>query len=550
MKTLLGTIGALCSLAVLALGGSASGAPSDLIQDLAQPEGSSGSRQALLIGVSNYTNGWRDLPGATNDIEAVEELLEARDIIVTRLLDPTGETLRSALTERLRNPLPGARELLVYFAGHGATPSEECGDARGFIVPTDAPLPEDDCEGFAEIALSDAEIRNLVMHESVGFARVLFIFDSCFSGMIAEMFEDRSRSGTETVTAAAPEAAGPVVEFITAGAADQEVPDVSVFRRHFMLALTHDVANPDDDEVVEGGELYTYLRTAVPRESPEQTPLYARLVPAGRDDERGFTFLAPPRAGAPPPPTASLAAREEERSWRPLYPTRERCTACPDLMVIPGSGDTEQNATGEDAEPEYDEAPRLPRYAIGVSEVTFAQWDACFEAGICGHWPLDRGLGRGPRPVVDVSVADARQFTDWLSSQTGSVYRLPTEAEWQHAAESHVATARPWGEALAPQWAACRACGTGGEGPVPVRSYPTNGYGLHDVIGNVWEWACNPSSQESVDDICRLRGGGFDTAAWALDLEMSSEFDPTERSPTVGFRVVRELGTAYSAEPD
>ena len=70
-------------------------------------------------------------------------------------------------------------------------------------------------------------------------------------------------------------------------------------------------------------------------------------------------------------------------------------------------------------------------FAVGVYEVTFAEWDACVSDGGCGGYrPDDEGWGRGRRPVVNVSWEDAQAYVGWLSGRTGKAYRLLSGAEW------------------------------------------------------------------------------------------------------------------------
>jgi hypothetical protein len=64
--------------------------------------------------------------------------------------------------------------------------------------------------------------------------------------------------------------------------------------------------------------------------------------------------------------------------------------------------------------------------------VTFDQWSACAANGGCDRWPDDSSMGRGTRPVIDVSSDDAKQYVEWLSKITGEPYRLLTEAEWEY----------------------------------------------------------------------------------------------------------------------
>jgi formylglycine-generating enzyme required for sulfatase activity len=73
-------------------------------------------------------------------------------------------------------------------------------------------------------------------------------------------------------------------------------------------------------------------------------------------------------------------------------------------------------------------------YPLAVSRypITFEQWDASAEGDPDVHRPDDHGLGRGRRPVVNVSWEDAEHYVRWLSIAAGRPYRLLSEAEWEY----------------------------------------------------------------------------------------------------------------------
>ena len=110
------------------------------------------------------------------------------------------------------------------------------------------------------------------------------------------------------------------------------------------------------------------------------------------------------------------------------------CDGCPELVVVRAGTYMMGSPSGE-ARRESDEGPvhevRIGEpFAVGVYEVTFAEWDVCRGEGGCSHNPGDWGWGRGTRPVVDVSWEDAQEYVRWLSGKTGQRYRLLSESEW------------------------------------------------------------------------------------------------------------------------
>ncbi len=163
-------------------------------------------------------------------------------------------------------------------------------------------------------------------------------------------------------------------------------------------------------------------------------------------------------------------------------------------------------------------------------------------------------------PVVNVTWQDAMAMAQWLSEREGSRYRLPSEAEWEYAARASgdiggangfdLDSARRW-----PQWQA--QAGQYHDGfafTAPVGSFAPNGFGLVDMIGNVWEWTAdwyapdayaqsvveNPTGPPSGGRRVR-RGGSWHTWPFYSRVTFRNWNTPETRYPLLGFRLAREL---------
>ena len=239
---------------------------------------------ALVIGVSDYTEGWPRLPGVQQDVKAVRAALKEHGFNVETVINPTRAQLYQAFSNFInRYGQTIENRLLFYFAGHGHTRKLAYGEEMGYILPVDAPNPRRDPRGFAVKAMDMQQIE--VFAKLIQSKHALFIFDSCFSGSIFSL----SRAAPDNITY---KTAKPVRQFITSGSADENVPDKSVFRRQFIAALKGN-ADVDKDGYVTGGELGEFLQKSVVNYSHNtQHPQYGKIRNPHLD-KGDFVFAMP-----------------------------------------------------------------------------------------------------------------------------------------------------------------------------------------------------------------------------------------------------------------
>jgi formylglycine-generating enzyme len=176
--------------------------------------------------------------------------------------------------------------------------------------------------------------------------------------------------------------------------------------------------------------------------------------------------------------------------------------------------------------------------------------------------PHSSVVDRGDHPVVHVSWNDAVVYAAWAGG------RLPTEAEWECAARGGLDQQPfPWGDELEPagehrmnvwqgDFPADNTEADGWYGPAPVASFPPNGFGLHDMTGNVWEWCADwfaPDAYGAGDidhptgpahgDRRVMRGGSYlchESYCRRYRVDARSANEPDASTGNLSFRVVAD----------
>ncbi len=501
---------------------------------------------ALVIGNDDYDT-YPKLNTAIRDARAIADILRDKyRFSVKTLLNVTRERYVNALAE-YRHQLGENDSLLIYYAGHGILDEEE---DQAYWLPVDAQK-----NNFAK-RISNATTISLI--NALPAQHVLLISDSCFSGKLtrgvtmgiqrmdyARLSQSRSRS------------------VITSGGLEPVEDGTgkhSVFAKSLLSILAQ------NSTFIDATTLFSKLRRKVVLNS-DQTPEFSDIRKAGHEGGE-FVFSAENNLtdvslnnfslnfySMEPPTYKNEKVTPESTMFESTIfsDTLPEGDIGPEMIVIPQG----QYMMGDLAGVGYDSETPLRQvklnyvFALSRYEVTFSQYDK-FAKATGQPLPDSANWGRGDRPVINVSWNDAKQYAQWLSSQTNKHYRLPSEAEWEYAARAGTSTLYPWGNSVGSNQANCRGCQSTWDNKktASVGSFKENRYGLHDMLGNVFEWTSdcwNPayngaprdgSAWEQGDCSKRVIRGG----AWNHDVQdvrpaLRHKESVDAREPSYGFRL-------------
>ena len=209
---------------------------------------------------------------------------------------------------------------------------------------------------------------------------------------------------------------------------------------------------------------------------------------------------------------------------------------------------------------------------MGKFEVTNAQFRK-FQPDHHSRNYRTESMDQKNQPVTGVTWKDAKHFAKWLTEQNKGKYlfRLPTEAEWEHACRANTSTARYWGDAseeackygnvadrtMANEAIEFHHCDDGFLGTAPVGSFRPNDFGLYDMLGNVWEWCEDVYGKEAYKfhrskgeknpiykvleigvDLRVIRGGSWQSRPDAVRCANRKYNPPDGKFDVLGFRLV------------
>ena len=549
---------------------------------------------AVVVGNRNYRNGrvpevsyaHRDAAAFRRYVVEVlgydrDNILYIEDADQARLESVFGnERSHEGLLWRYLDP-EGGSDVVVFYSGHGVPGLK---DKRSYLLPVNADPDTAEINGYPV----DVLYGNLSKLREARSVRVFL--DACFSGDSDRGMLVRAASPVY-VKAELPEALRKLTVLTAASGQElaswDEKARHGLFTHHLLNALhgaADDARYGEKDGRVTASEAKRYLDRHMTRAARRTFGRHQRATLAGDEAAvlaaavgEGFParaeaesgsgnapLVAVPKAAgktspgaAAPSPAAVDAGRRAREDKRPGRVFRD-CSACPEMVVVPagsymmGSPGSEDGRT--DAEEPVHRVTIGEPFAVGVYEVTFAEWDACVsDRGCGGYRPHDQGWGRGKRPVINVSWTDAEAYVSWLSAKTGKGYRLLSESEWEYVARAGTTSPFHFGSTLTTSQAKYTDRDRWGRRTAPVGSFPANAFGLHDVHGNVWErtmdcwnesYAGAPTDGSAwVSGDCRnrvVRGGGWQYGSrYVRSAHRARTHTGLDRQIDLGFRVAR-----------
>ncbi len=462
--------------------------------------GAHAQRVALLVGNANYSVG--RLSNPPNDVAVMESALKAVGFKVQKVLNANQNQMKRAVRD-FGTAAQGAEVAFVYYSGHGTQANGE-----NYLLPLGASIDKESDYAIEAIAANDVlqQIRGAQPKAAI------LVLDACRDNPLAATTKSATK-GLGRMSAPT----GTMIAFATAPG------DTASDNGHYARVLARELQKPGQELVdvfrstaAEVRRLSTDARKQDPRIS--EMSINERLYLAGPGTQVASLTSEP--TGRPsqsdPEDEAWQAAKAANRvaaydAYLADYPrgkfasaarisraaaqggasqpsqqnaptqTIQGCGDCPEMVTIPGGS---FQMGGAESEAEANEKPvhsvNVKGFAISKFEVTQGQWKA-----VMGSNPSKFKDCGDNCPVENVSWNEAQDYIQKLTARSGQKYRLPTEAEWEYACrggQHHKHCGSEDANAVA-----LYGENSGGKTQA-VGQKAANGYGLHDMSGNVWEW--------------------------------------------------------------
>lgn len=511
-------------------------------------------RVALVIGNSAYESA--PLRNPVNDARAMSKVLRGLGFEVTEKENLTQKEMKKeiqAFGQRIQKGGVG----LFYFAGHGMQVN-----GRNYLIPVGAQI-----EHEKQVEYEAVDVGNVLAEMDYARNRLnIVILDACRDNPFARSFRS-SAMGLAGINAPT----GTLVAYATApgSVAVDGAGENGLYTGEVIKAMTVPGMKIED--------VFKQVRSAV-REATQ-----GRQVPWESSSLEGDFYFAgpapsvtstPARESAAAPAASLSVATRSEPAGRSIKSWKEPITGA-EFIWVPGGCFLMGSPTSEPSR-EPDEGPVhevcVDGFWMGKTEVTNAQFRH-FNASHSSRDYQGISLNGDNQPAVYVTWEDATSFAQWLTAQNGGQYRfrLPTESEWEYACRGGTESIRYWGddasracefENVGDQtamrrwgWDDVHDCDDGYGGTAPVGTFQPNPFGLHDMLGNVWEWCLDVYSVDIYtkhgrsNPLCTDEAAGCDRVIrgsyWhggpngVRCADRGSGF-PRAMNDDLGFRLVRE----------
>jgi formylglycine-generating enzyme required for sulfatase activity len=483
------------------------------------------NRTALVIGNGRYVSG--PLKNPLNDAGDMAEALKRLGFDVTLLTDARHRDMEEALIRFGRRLKERQGAGLFYYAGHGMQVS-----GVNYLIPVGARIEKDSDLAFEALNLD----RILAELAEAGNSLNFVLLDACRDNPFAGF----TRSGRRGLSFVGQAPSGTFISYSTG--ANQTARDGEGRNSPYTAALLRYIEEPG--LTVE--EVFKKVRADLRRETGQVPWELSSLEGQFYFRQDGGNGLSKGGNGG-----SLRVSRKGSLETFTSPALGARFVLVPKGTFTMGSPDEEKGRN--DDETAHSVTLTAPFY-IQTTEVTQGQWKK-----VMGKNPSYFNDCGDDCPVEQVSWQDAQAFIKKLNElEKTTKYRLPTEAQWEYAARAGTDTAFNTGKCISTDVAdyngsyALAGCpgGKSRRSTVKTSGFPPNPWGLCDMHGNVLEWTADwkgdypkgrtsdPRGPEKGTQRV-VRGGSWQDSATYCRSAYRSSRDPGEKSPDLGFRLVR-----------